>query len=285
LTGTLTEMVTDLASTTIAATADAPAAGTTETWTVASSAAFPAITAAVSQFHVTDPAALTEIIAVTAVSGTTWTVTRGAEGTTPVTHAAGYTVKLVLTANVINAMTRAYQSLLVAPAGAIAETMPRNMVTATKTAGATGTLYLNAIGLPLNAVVSTITMMTGATPETGGSHGWYALLDSGGTVRAVTADQTGTAAWAANTDVGFAVGTAYTTTYTGLHYVGVCITASGMPTFTGAAALVNVATIAPQLLGGVAALFSTPPAVGSALPALTTANVSSNITNFYAYLT
>ena len=77
---------------------DAPSGGATETWTVVSSAMFGAAVTSVSQFHVADPAAPSEIIAVTAVSGTTWTVTRGAESTTPVTHSAGFTVYQVTTA-------------------------------------------------------------------------------------------------------------------------------------------------------------------------------------------
>jgi hypothetical protein len=76
----------------------APASGTPETWTVASSAMFGAASTGVSQFHVADPAAPSEIIAVTDVSGTTWTVTRGADSTTPVTHAAGFTIYQTATA-------------------------------------------------------------------------------------------------------------------------------------------------------------------------------------------
>lgn len=81
----------------------APAAGTQETWTVASSASFPAASSSATpqtQFHVTDQSAgkTSEIIAVTNVSGTTWTVTRGAENTTPVAHTAGFTVVQVVTA-------------------------------------------------------------------------------------------------------------------------------------------------------------------------------------------
>ena len=80
----------------------APAGGTPETWTVASSAMFPAaLSTAVppTQFHVADTATgfTSEIIAVTNVSGTTWTVTRGAEGTTPVAHSAGFTIVQVVT--------------------------------------------------------------------------------------------------------------------------------------------------------------------------------------------
>ena len=79
----------------------APASGTVETWTVASSSSFPAVSSSATpptQLHVADIAANSEVVAVTNISGTTWTVTRGAEGTTPVTHAAGFTVYQVVSA-------------------------------------------------------------------------------------------------------------------------------------------------------------------------------------------
>lgn len=82
------------------ATGDAPAALTTETWTVTSSATFPAASSSATpptQFAIADVAAPTEIIWVTNMSGTTWTVIRGEEGTTPVTHAAGATFQQVIT--------------------------------------------------------------------------------------------------------------------------------------------------------------------------------------------
>ena len=64
---------------------------------------FGAAATGVSQFHVADPAAPSEMIAVTNVSGTTWTVTRGAESTIPVQHAAGFTVYQVTTAGFLGA--------------------------------------------------------------------------------------------------------------------------------------------------------------------------------------
>ena len=51
-------------------------------------------------------AANSEIIAVTNVSGTTWTVTRGVEGTTPVVHSAGFTVLQVITAGFLNGVVQ-----------------------------------------------------------------------------------------------------------------------------------------------------------------------------------
>lgn len=76
----------------------------TETWTVASSAAFPAASnsaALPTQFHVADPALPGELMTVTNVSGTTWSVTRGAEGTTAVPHTAGFTVRQVVSSGAL----------------------------------------------------------------------------------------------------------------------------------------------------------------------------------------
>ena len=77
--------------------------GTVETWTVSTSGPFPGASTGVSQFHVTDVAAgaTSEIIAVTNVSGNTWTVTRGAENSTPIAHQAGFGVTQVLTAGIL----------------------------------------------------------------------------------------------------------------------------------------------------------------------------------------
>lgn len=84
----------------------APASGTTETWTVQSSASFPSASTGTTQFHVADAASGKggEIIAVTNVSGTTWTVTRGAESTTPVSHATGFTITQIVTAGWLNSV-------------------------------------------------------------------------------------------------------------------------------------------------------------------------------------
>ena len=99
------ELFSNLPSTTVASGGTtAPASGTVESWTVASSASFPAASSGATpptQFHVADILLNSEIIAVTNVSGTTWTVTRGAEGTTPVPHVAGFTVYQVSSAGAL----------------------------------------------------------------------------------------------------------------------------------------------------------------------------------------
>lgn len=87
----------------------APSPGTVETWTVTSSSGFPAASSAGagSGFHIGDPAADLEIIAVTNISGLNWTVTRGAEGSPVSAHTAGFTVVQVLTAGWLKATTGA----------------------------------------------------------------------------------------------------------------------------------------------------------------------------------
>lgn len=94
-----------------AATGDAPASLTAETWTMTSSSDFTPVDSSATpptQFAIADSAAPSETIWVTNMSGAgnnTWNVTRGEEGTTPVTHAAGAAFYQVVTAGWLNALT------------------------------------------------------------------------------------------------------------------------------------------------------------------------------------
>jgi Pectate lyase superfamily protein len=114
----LTELFADQPQTTITSGGtDAPAAGTAETLTAASGGGFPAVSAASnSQFHIADPAAPSELIAVTQ-TGATWTVTRGAEGTTPVAHQAGWTARQVVTAAGLGSMVQVVNAKAFGAAG------------------------------------------------------------------------------------------------------------------------------------------------------------------------
>ena len=119
-----TDLFTNLAGTTVTTGGTtAPVAGTVETWTVASSATFPAAVAGVSQFRVQedDLTRQSEIMLVTNVSGTTWTVTRGVEGTAPVAHPANFAAVHTITAAAL--ATIASTSLVQIPAGAAAQTV------------------------------------------------------------------------------------------------------------------------------------------------------------------
>lgn len=80
----------------------APSSGTTETWQVNSSAGFIASSSATppTQLHIVDtaPGYGSEIVECTNISGTTWLVVRGAEGTTPISHVPGFGIQQVVTA-------------------------------------------------------------------------------------------------------------------------------------------------------------------------------------------
>lgn len=119
----------------------APSAGTVETWTVASSASFPVVTtAAGTYFRISDPAVPTEVCRVTNISGTTWTVTRGDDGTTPSSHTTGFTVKQVVPAGYFSQLNP-----VVLPSGDTSgATDPGNLQNAINLAAAAngGTVYL-----------------------------------------------------------------------------------------------------------------------------------------------
>ena len=87
----------------------APAQGTVEAWTVTVAAAFAVTSTGTRQFHAADQNLPGEIFTVTVCPGGTgsqsWPqVIRGAEGTTPVAHSAGFTVTQVVTAGDLAAL-------------------------------------------------------------------------------------------------------------------------------------------------------------------------------------
>ncbi len=122
----------DVMTTVTAGGTTAPAGGTSQSFTVSSSTNWPAAATGVSQFRIIDQADThtpPEIMVVTNVSGTTWTVTRGAEGpTVPWAHASNWTAIPVLTAGALAAVL------------AVGDGSPFNVVTPT----AKGQAYLDA---------------------------------------------------------------------------------------------------------------------------------------------
>lgn len=142
----------------------APSPGTSETWTVASSTGFPTASNSATpptQFHVADAATgkTTEIIAVTNVSGTTWTVTRGAEGSTPISHTAGFTIVQVVTAGFL---TNVSNSLVYANAVTLYGADPTGSADST-TAIQAALTDAQAVYLPPGAykITSALTLQTG----------------------------------------------------------------------------------------------------------------------------
>jgi hypothetical protein len=174
--------------------------------------------------------------------------------------------------------------LYIAPTGATAETFPRGNTSNILAALSSGILYVRLIPMQIGTVVNNITFITSTTAKTGGTHGWYVLLDSSLVVRAVTADQTdATTVWGTiNTYYTLATTAQYTATYSGVYYVGVMVAESGgtMPTFAGAPGILSgVGGAAPILSGTSSVSQTTPPTTGTTM---TTVSSSGNY-QFYAY--
>lgn len=133
-----------------------------------------------------------------------------------------------------------------------------------------GTLYLVPIWLPKGLVVSSISFTSGGTAAASPTNYWFTLHDSSRKALARTADQL-TAAWAANTVKTLAVAqtlagsaSSYTTTYSGLHYLGVMVKATTVPNLVSEGSLADVvASVAPGF-GGTDTGLSTPPTVSGA---------------------
>jgi hypothetical protein len=125
--------------------------------------------------------------------------------------------------------------------GTLGESIPRWGQAGTQITPASGTLYLTALALPAGVTCGHIAFCAGDTPGSSLTHWWFALYDSSLNQLAVTADQL-TAAWNADNYKSLAIATiasgasaTFTTTYTGLHYAGVMVAASGTPTLVSAA--------------------------------------------------
>lgn len=140
-------------------------------WTVSSSASFPGVSSSPPvSFCVADTASTSEIIQVTAITSNVWSVLRGAEGSTPVTHASNFTVQQVVTAGALQNFTQYPNS------GAVAFTGVTNSTVATTIASyippatdvpAAGVVYdVNAYGFittPATTATLTVALMWGAT--------------------------------------------------------------------------------------------------------------------------
>ncbi|MDX3634347.1 right-handed parallel beta-helix repeat-containing protein [Streptomyces europaeiscabiei] len=130
-----------------------------------------------------------------------------------------------------------------------------------------GTLYLVPIWLPKGAVISNISFVSGGTAMVTPTNWWFTLHDRSRVALARTADQL-TASWAANTVKTLAIAqttagaaSSYTTTYGGLHYLGVMIKATTVPNLVSEGSVADVlASVAPGL-GGTDTGQTTPPTV------------------------
>jgi hypothetical protein len=179
----------------------------------------------------------------------------------------------------------ASQDLFMARTGSTALTIPRWALSNNAIGTATGTLYVRIIPIVAGTPINNITWMVGSAAKTGGTHGWYVLLDSGLVVRAVSADQVDAATTWGTT---FAEQTlsvaasAYIATYTGFYYIGVMVAQSAgtQPNFYGGSNFAtNDAARAPALGGTSSVGQTTPPTLGTTMAGISGLAAA----NFYAY--
>lgn len=99
---------------------------------------------------------------------------------------------------------------------------------------ATGVMTSMPIYLVAGDTITNVSFRSGATAAGTPTAWWFALYDTSSTPALLyqTADQT-TTAWAANTTKTLALSTAYTVTTTGVHWVGIMVTATTPPTLLG----------------------------------------------------
>lgn len=153
-------------------------------------------------------------------------------------------------------------------AGTIAETIPRSLCLETSLSALTsGTLYLCAIHLRAGQRVNAISVASGTTAAASPLNQWFALYDQNrGLLRQTVNDTTN--AWAGSTIKTLALTSQYTVTYTGLHYVGIMVEATTVPTLRGLAKGTVVSALPPTLHGNsTAGLTTTAPATAAAITA------------------
>lgn len=129
--------------------------------------------------------------------------------------------------------------------GALYETFDRNLCNEVNMALlSTGRLSLQAIYIPAGTVVSSISFWSATTAAGTPTNQLFGLYDSSlNLLRSSTNDTT--TAWAANSRKTLSLTSTFTTTYSGIYYLGIMVTATTVPTIKG-----NTAKVGGQLNAG-----------------------------------
>ncbi len=136
-------------------------------------------------------------------------------------------------------------------AGTLAETMPRETCPEVNTtAGATGTLFMQAIYLVTGQTVSSITAYSATTAAATTTNLFFALYDANRALLAQSANQ-GAYTWAANSKKTLAMSAAYKVPTSGIYYIGILQVATTIATLKGGTAKTGgqLAAAAPILHG------------------------------------
>ena len=117
--------------------------------------------------------------------------------------------------------------------GALYETFDRDMCDEVNTAAlSSGRLSLQAIWLPAGVTISSISFWSATTALATGTNQLFGLYDINLNLLRSSVNDTSTA-WAANSKKTLALTSSFTTTYSGLHYLGIMVAATTVPTLKG----------------------------------------------------
>lgn len=159
--------------------------------------------------------------------------------------------------------------------GALYETFDRDLCDEVNTAVlSTGRLSLQAIWLPAGITINSISFWSATTAAGTPTNQLFGLYDINLNLLRSSANDT-TTAWAANSRKTLALTSAFTTTYSGIHYLGIMVTATTVPTIKG-----NTAKTGGQLNAGAPTMGGTSnTGLTTALPA--TANAPGTVTTSF----
>lgn len=137
------------------------------------------------------------------------------------------------------------------PTAAIAQTISRRagvVIANQATSLVSGTVRMVGVWLPSGTTVTSISFYTGTTAAVTPTNWFFGLYDSSLAQLRITANQT-TAAIGASTVKTVNLTSTFTTTYSGLHYLAIMVTAGTMPTLMGIASSTVATAVAPVTSG------------------------------------
>ncbi len=159
--------------------------------------------------------------------------------------------------------------------GALYETFDRDMCNEVNTSLlSSGRLSLQAIWLPAGVTISSISFWSATTAAGTPTNQLFGLYDNNLNLLRSSSNDT-TTAWAANSKKTLSLTSSFTTTYSGLHYLGIMVTATTVPTIKG-----NTAKTGGQLQAAAPSMGGTSnTGLTTALPA--TANAPGTVTTSF----
>lgn len=129
--------------------------------------------------------------------------------------------------------------------GALYETFDRNLCDEVNTSLlSSGRMSLVAIYLPINTTISSISFWSATTAAGTPTNQLFGLYDINLNLLRSSNNDT-TTAWAANSRKTLSLTSSFTTTYSGIHYLALMVTATTVPTIKG-----NTAKVGGQLSAG-----------------------------------